>query len=532
MSDSGAVTLPAVDDIPKHENCSELGIVVAEAEHLQSLEPESSFLELDRTHKRQIYIAASSGNWSEALSYFKIHPHWWRIPLTSRGVTALHVAVSMRKTSFVEKLVDRVDRMNMQDLEIRMADGNTAFCLAAITGNVKCAKILLGKNPGLLWIRDHKDMLPIQLSSSAGHIPMTELLFEAQDDLHNNIPFHDIVNLFFLTITNNIHTLVRRDIVSSLFKGMEEEKEPLNSEQLSKVVFDAAKSGNIMILECLLKYHPDLLFEVDSREQRSLLHIAILYRQESVYQLILSKGDSKNVMIQLVDSKGNNVLHLAAGELAPEERFGLPNHVLMAREENWFQEVEKIVPPAMKTMKNERGFTPKEVFYQLHNELHKESVSAVKDAANTLIVVATLVITLGITGALSIPIKDVDSTLTPIFRKKTWYTLYFLAIEVGNYLCAASMMFYGSVIIPSSWEPKYEGVLLRQRKLMFGNMALSASLGLMFTAIVSGAILIYDFLSDWLFYFIAGLGCITLISPKLIRNIYEAYHPLVKKKKA
>ncbi|XP_040864243.1 uncharacterized protein [Glycine max] len=497
MSDSGAVTLPAVDDIPKHENCSELGIVVAEAEHLQSLEPESSFLELDRTHKRQIYIAASSGNWSEALSYFKIHPHWWRIPLTSRGVTALHVAVSMRKTSFVEKLVDRVDRMNMQDLEIRMADGNTAFCLAAITGNVKCAKILLGKNPGLLWIRDHKDMLPIQLSSSAGHIPMTELLFEAQDDLHNNIPFHDIVNLFFLTITNNIHK---------------------NEEGLTPL--------QMLLARCYL------LFEVDSREQRSLLHIAILYRQESVYQLILSKGDSKNVMIQLVDSKGNNVLHLAAGELAPEERFGLPNHVLMAREENWFQEVEKIVPPAMKTMKNERGFTPKEVFYQLHNELHKESVSAVKDAANTLIVVATLVITLGITGALSIPIKDVDSTLTPIFRKKTWYTLYFLAIEVGNYLCAASMMFYGSVIIPSSWEPKYEGVLLRQRKLMFGNMALSASLGLMFTAIVSGAILIYDFLSDWLFYFIAGLGCITLISPKLIRNIYEAYHPLVKKKKA
>lgn len=102
-------------------------------------------------------------------------------------------------------------------------------------------------------------------------------------------------------------------------------------------MFDAAQSGNVTILEFLFNNHPDLLFEVDSREQRSLLHIAILYRQESVYQLILSKGDSKNVMIQLVDSKGNNVLHLAAGELAPEERFGLPNHVLMAREENWFQ---------------------------------------------------------------------------------------------------------------------------------------------------------------------------------------------------
>ncbi|XP_027932983.1 uncharacterized protein LOC114188612 [Vigna unguiculata] len=158
------------------------------------------------SHKRKIYVTAASGNWSEASSCFRIHPHWWQIALSARGITALHVAVSMGKTSFVENLVNC---MKMQDLEIRMADGNTPFCLAAITGNVEIAKILLDKNPRLPWIRGQKDMLPIQLASSAGHIPITEFLFQqTSEDLHNNLSFKDIVNLFFFTITNNIYNML------------------------------------------------------------------------------------------------------------------------------------------------------------------------------------------------------------------------------------------------------------------------------------------------------------------------------------
>ena len=154
--------------------------------------------------RRQIHIAAASGNWNEASSYSRIHPQWWRIPLNDRGMTALHVAVSMRKTSFAEKMVNC---MNMHDLEIPMVDGNTAFSLAAMTGNVKIAGILLRKNRRLAWIRGQNNMLPIQLASSAGHISMAEFLFQAlPPDLHNSIPFQDIANLFFFTIDNNIHS--------------------------------------------------------------------------------------------------------------------------------------------------------------------------------------------------------------------------------------------------------------------------------------------------------------------------------------
>lgn len=86
-----------------------------------------------------------------------------------------------KKTRFVAKLVKLT---NMEDLEIHKTDGNTAFCIAAISGNVKIAVILFGKNPRLLWIRGQKDMLPIHLAS-AGHLHMVNFLFEkALQEMH------------------------------------------------------------------------------------------------------------------------------------------------------------------------------------------------------------------------------------------------------------------------------------------------------------------------------------------------------------
>ncbi|XP_061337467.1 uncharacterized protein LOC133284468 [Gastrolobium bilobum] len=313
-------------------------------------------------------MAATSGDWVEASKYDETHPDWVCDPLSAGGDTALHVAVSMEQFTFVAKLLER---MTLLDLEIRNAYGNTAFCMAAISGNVKIATILFDKNPALVWIRGNKDMLPIQLASSAGHSHMVKFLFEKPpQDMRSNLPFQDTVMLFFLTITNSIYSVALnlldkypklattgnkegltalevlakipfdedapgyRDIISCLFKGMKEEF--LNSVRTSKAMFDAAKSGNAMILEYILKYDPSLLMKVDSNGQ-SILHIAISNRHIAVYRLIMSKDAYKNVFLQLVDDDGNNVLHLA-GKQSAEDRFGSPvSPVLLSSEEMWFK---------------------------------------------------------------------------------------------------------------------------------------------------------------------------------------------------
>ena len=155
-------------------------------------------------YKRHIRMAATSGNWFKASSHDKTHPNWVCTPLTEDGDIALHIAVSMEHTSFVGKLVEH---MSMQDMEIFKVDGNNAFCMAAISGNVEIATILLRKNPGLIWTRGHKDMLPIELASSAGKPLMVKFLFErTREDMHLNVSFQDIVRLFFLALTNSTYS--------------------------------------------------------------------------------------------------------------------------------------------------------------------------------------------------------------------------------------------------------------------------------------------------------------------------------------
>ncbi|XP_076892147.1 uncharacterized protein LOC143543790 [Bidens hawaiensis] len=66
--------------------------------------------------------------------------------ITPNMETPLHVAIMSRNTKFVRELVDM---MSKSELELKNSDGNTAFCLAAISGNVVMAKIMIKKNSTL-----------------------------------------------------------------------------------------------------------------------------------------------------------------------------------------------------------------------------------------------------------------------------------------------------------------------------------------------------------------------------------------------
>jgi hypothetical protein len=134
------------------------------------------------------------------------------------------------------------------------------------------------------------------------------------------------------------HASGYKDFLRSLFERIEEEEEDqlVQSIKTSKAMFEAAKSGNIIILDFIFNYNPNLFMEVNSKGQ-SILHIAILYRKGSVYRLIFKKGSYKNVLVQHIDHKGNNILHLA-GKFTVEERFGSPTHqALICSEELWFK---------------------------------------------------------------------------------------------------------------------------------------------------------------------------------------------------
>jgi hypothetical protein len=130
---------------------------------------------------------------------------------------------------------------------------------------------------------------------------------------------------------------------------------PLQKTFSSKLVRDhmtllveAAKVGNVKFLILLIRSYPDLLWQlVDDEYYGSLFHIAILYRQESVFNLIheigvmkenittyIAKGDNNMLRI----AKGDNMLHMA-GRIAPIDRLNTISiaALQMQKELLWFQ---------------------------------------------------------------------------------------------------------------------------------------------------------------------------------------------------
>ncbi|MFS7909369.1 putative ankyrin repeat-containing domain, PGG domain, ankyrin repeat-containing domain superfamily [Helianthus anomalus] len=76
--------------------------------------------------------------------------------------------------------------MSKMDLELQNADGNTAFCIAAISGNVHMIEIMLKKNPALITICGSENMMPLYLAAYHGNHDVVTFLYDRSDRMIGN----------------------------------------------------------------------------------------------------------------------------------------------------------------------------------------------------------------------------------------------------------------------------------------------------------------------------------------------------------
>jgi ankyrin repeat protein len=110
------------------------------------------------------------------------------------------------------------------------------------------------------------------------------------------------------------------------------------------LIFEAAKVGNVEFIIILARSYPDLLWQQD-KNKMSIFHYAILYRHESVFNLIYEIGAKKDSLASYatLETK-NNMLHLA-GKLAPLDRLNIVSGAAlqMQRELLWFKVSNNII---------------------------------------------------------------------------------------------------------------------------------------------------------------------------------------------
>lgn len=106
---------------------------------------------------------------------------------------------------------------------------------------------------------------------------------------------------------------------------------------ISNVLFDAAKVGNIEFLIKLIHFDFDLLWE-QNYEGKTIFHLAVEERHESIFSLLYELSSAGGIIVSRKNEKVGNILHLAAKEAPQEKLNAIPGAALQMRQEIlWFK---------------------------------------------------------------------------------------------------------------------------------------------------------------------------------------------------
>lgn len=125
-----------------------------------------------------LYNAIENGDWKETKRLLDLHDNAVSVRITSKGDTALHVAILAGHLGIAEKLVKV---MSADDLEITNEFGSTVLSLAAISGCTKLAKAIVNKNPKLVTISNDQHIdgaIPVIVASLYNRKDMVHYLYK------------------------------------------------------------------------------------------------------------------------------------------------------------------------------------------------------------------------------------------------------------------------------------------------------------------------------------------------------------------
>ncbi|KAI9126579.1 hypothetical protein K1719_002175 [Acacia pycnantha] len=510
-----------------------------------------------------LHKAALKGDWKAAKHILDEEDNWRlaRAALTKGWATVIHVAAGANHVHFVEELVKGIDP---HDLELQDVKENTAFSLAAATGNMQIVEIMKRKNPSLPLIRGGSEVsiTPLHMAAMQGQSEMASYLYEETTQIFER---DDWIILLFLCVYNGIydlalkvlgedeelaferdsannetvlHILARKTLSSScqsqryrkrLMKSCLKQTQQLqlvkslwsillkrgdsvtmNTIRVpSQVTFNAVKIGNFEFLAELISTYPDLIWEVDETN-RSIIHVAVLRRYADIFNLIHDIGPIKDFIVTYEDNEHNdNLLHMAA-RLAPSDRLNIVSGAAfqMTHELLWFEEVKKIMLPPLIEARNAEGLTPQQLFTREHKELLSNAESWMKKTAESCMVVSTLITTGVFTAAFSIPGGINDSSGKPNYLQKPSFLTFAIADATAMISSSTSILIFLSILISRYAEDDFHKSL--PLKLISGLVALFISIISMMVAFSSAFFIMYYHGLKWVPNFISSLAFIPI----------------------
>ncbi|WCJ39425.1 Ankyrin repeat family protein [Euphorbia peplus] len=263
-------------------------------------------------------------------------------------------------------------------------------------------------------------------------------------------------------------------------------------------------------------------------DKRKVLHLAVLNRQEKVFNILCQMSLFKNFVAQLSDAFDNNLLHLA-GKLQPSSKIS-GAALQMQRELQWFKEVEKVVPPSYKEIKNKEEKTPSMLFTKEHEKLVEEGEKWMKKTAESCALVAALVVTVTFAAVFSAP-GDEDNDGIPNFLKETSFLVFIVSNTFALFSSSTSLLMFLGILTSRYAEEDFLFAL--PMRLCIGLVSLFVSIASMLIAFTSSVDILVSHRVKRSWVPIGGLTLVpvTLFAmlqfPLLIQIVYSTFGPSI-----
>ncbi|XP_031253002.1 protein ACCELERATED CELL DEATH 6-like isoform X2 [Pistacia vera] len=264
----------------------------------------------------------------------------------------------------------------------------------------------------------------------------------------------------------------------------------------------AAELGVFEVVEEIIKTYPEAIWFINDKNH-SVFHLAVLKRQEKVFNLIFQMSSHKHLLLMSQDVDGNNILHLA-GKLAPEYQLNrIPGAALqMQHELQWFEEVGKIVKPKYKEDKNPKEETPAMIFTEQHKKLVEDGEKWMKVTANSCSIAAALIATIVFAAAITIPGDYADNGV-PNFYREAAFKIFSISDALSLSSSIAAIIMFLSILTARYAE--YDFLYSLPKRLIWGLFMLFVSLITLMVAFCAIIFLVFcDQKANWLFGLVVG----------------------------
>ncbi|KAM4102273.1 hypothetical protein ACB094_05G211600 [Castanea mollissima] len=200
-------------------------------------------------------------------------------------------------------------------------------------------------------------------------------------------------------------------------------------------LFLATKSGCIEIVREILEIYPQAVEHIDN-EGRTILHVAIKYRQLEVFKLVLTMEVAMRWLVRRLDNGGNSILHMVGkkrGDYVPEKLRG---PALELQEELlWFERVKSVTKAHFVDHRNKNKLTAEGLFAEKNTQLRNAARDWLKHTAEGCSIVAVLIATVAFAAAYTIPGGPNQNTGVPVLLNQSFFVV-FTATDVLSLTCA------------------------------------------------------------------------------------------------